>query len=366
MGLQEISKKKIAIIGTVGIPAKYGGFETLVEFMTRDLNLIYDFTVYCSAKSYQEKSDFYNGSKLRYINLHANGAQSILYDFLSLIKSVGKNDIILVLGVSGAVFLPIIRLFFRVKIITNIDGLEWKRDKWNYLVKLFLKISESIAVKSSHMVVADNKAISDYIKITYKRESHLIEYGGDHSSIEPLSTLIIDEYPVLKTKYAFKVCRIEPENNIEIILKAFSRNPQVNFVLIGNWQGSDYGSEMRLRYKNFNNLFLLDPIYNQKILDQFRSNCFFYVHGHSAGGTNPSLVEAMNLGLPIFAFSVNYNIETTGGKARYFKNELELSSLLESIDKIDLLSLGREMQVIAKEKYAWEIINNKYKMLFNS
>ena len=131
--------KKISIIGTVGIPAKYGGFETLTEYLTKNLHKDYDMTVYCSSKSYEEKIDTHNGAKLKYINLNANGVQSIPYDIISIFSSLKFADTLLILGVSGCIILPFIRLFSKKRIIVNIDGLEWKREKWGKGAKWFLK-----------------------------------------------------------------------------------------------------------------------------------------------------------------------------------------------------------------------------------
>ena len=129
---------KIAIIGTAGLPAKYGGFETLAEYLTKELNQRHLFMVYCSSNMYSRKLSQYNGSNLKYIPLNANGAQSILYDIVSMIHALFFADVILILGVSGCIFLPVLRLLFRKKIIVNIDGLEWQRDKWSRFGKSFL------------------------------------------------------------------------------------------------------------------------------------------------------------------------------------------------------------------------------------
>ena len=117
-----------------------------------------------------------------------------------------------------------------------------------------------------------------------------------------------------------RVCRIEPENNVHVVLKAFAQLPEKTFVMVGNWNNSEYGKSMKADYGNYSNIHLLDPIYDQVKLDKLRSNCLVYIHGHSAGGTNPSLVEAMYLGRPVIAFDVSYNCVTTENKALYFKN----------------------------------------------
>jgi len=358
------NKKSISIIGTVGIPAKYGGFETLTEHLVENLSDKYNITVYCSSKLYKNKLKSYKGARLKYINLNANGIQSILYDIVSIFKSLKNSDTLLILGVSGCVVLPLVRLVSKKRIIINIDGLEWKRAKWNKYAKWFLKLSEKLAVLNASIVVSDNKIIKDYVKQTYNKESVLIAYGGDHVKKIELSEDLIKKYPFLKEKYAFTVCRIEPENNIHLILEAFSKYKQLNIVIIGNWNNSIYGKNLKEKYGNIKNIYLLDPIYDQIILDQIRSNCYIYIHGHSAGGTNPSLVEAMYLGLPIFAYGVSYNKETTFYKAKYFNSSKELIFLLENIEEKELKNIGKNMEKIAKENYTWENISKQYSNLF--
>ena len=360
-----MQKKKLSIIGTVGIPAKYGGFETLTEYLTKYLYLDYDITVFCSSKSYVDKLESYNNCKLEYINLNANGAQSIPYDIISLYKSLKFADTILILGVSGCIALPILRLFNKkVKIVTNIDGLEWKREKWSSNAKKFLKYSEKLAVYNSDVVVTDNKVIQDYVKDEYGKESQLIAYGADHVEKISISDDINIKYPFLQEKYAFKVCRIEPENNIHMILEAMAKYGKLNFVIIGNWLNSEYGKELKSKYSKFDNIYILDPIYDQNILNQIRSNCYLYLHGHSAGGTNPSLVEAMMLGLSIFAYGVNYNKETTSHKAKYFDNSADLIKLLEKVDENEIKQISNEMNAVAKERYNWQNISNLYSECF--
>lgn len=188
-----MKNKKISIIGTVGIPAKYGGFETLVENLTHYCAKSFDMTVYCSMKAYDNKPDTYNNAKLEYIDFNANGAHSVLYDIASLLKA-RDSDVLLILGVSGCTFLPILKNFCNSKIIVNIDGLEWKRDKWGKFAKFFLRFSEQVAVTYADVVVVDNKIIQDYVKNTYAKASTLIAYGADHVKVVAISDAIINKY----------------------------------------------------------------------------------------------------------------------------------------------------------------------------
>lgn len=354
--------KKVAIIGTVGVPANYGGFETLVEnIIGENASDGLEYTVYCSGKKYNAHLNSYKGAKLKYVCLNANGAQSTLYDIVSMIKTGNKYDVALILGVSGCIFLPVFRWWFRNKLIVNIDGLEHRREKWGRFAKWFLLKSEAIAVKYADVVVADNKGIQDYVMETYGIDSALIAYGGDHVSrivSAEQTASVLNEYGVKSGEYAISVCRIEPENNCHMILEAFAVSGK-RLVYIGNWNRSEFGRWLKKRYAKYKNITIHDPVYNLDTLFVLRSNAEMYVHGHSAGGTNPSLVEAMFIGRPIVAYDVVYNRATTDNKARYFNSSDGLIELLEhDIDN------GQEMKRIAQERYTWKKIASQYEELY--
>ena len=356
---------RVAIVGSVGIPAKYGGFETLVEYLSIYLSNKSDLTIYCSGKAYSKKLKIYNNTRLRYIPLQANGFQSIPYDIFSIIHALFISNTVLILGVSGCVILPLIRIISKKKIIINIDGIEWKREKWGNLQKKFLRYSEKLAIKYADYVVADNAEIQKYIKNVYKKNSELIAYGGDNACPQKLINETLKRYLFLKHKYTFKVCRIEPENNIDLILESFSIISKLELVIVGNWNSSSYGLDLKNKYHSFSNIHLLDPIYDPNILNQIRSNCFIYIHGHSAGGTNPSLVEAMYLKLPIIAFDCTFNRSTTDNKCLYFSNKNDLVEILSNIDIYNLKEISDNMFNLADKSYRWSNIASKYQDLFD-
>lgn len=359
-------KTKVAIIGTVGLPAKYGGFETLTAHLVEELADTYDFTVYCSSKKYtkEERTESWKGAKLKYLPLDANGIQSIPYDTLSILHALFRSDVLLVLGVAGAWLLPFVKLFTRKKIIISIDGIEWKRDKWSLPAKLYLWWAEKLAVRFSHIDISDNESIQDYTSLRYKTISRVIEYGADHTKVNLIPTSEnIEKYPFLSKEYAVKVCRIEPENNVHTIVKVFSELPERTLVLVGNWKNSQYGIDIKQQYSGYENIHLLDPIYDQELIDLIRGNASVYIHGHSAGGTNPSLVEAMFLGLPIISNGVSYNRTTTEHQAFYFSNEEDLKNVLTEIKKEDLANCAIQMKKIAERRYTWKKIAKKYSQL---
>ena len=359
-------KKSVAIIGTNGLPGRYGGWDQLLNHFTFILSNKYEIIVYTSKYNAVPNLKEYNNSKLKIIPLKANGIQSIFYDGISMFDAAFKYDILLILGTSGCIFLPFIKVINK-NIILNPDGAEWKRGKWNFLIKQFLKFSEFLGIKFSKNIIADNLIIQEYILQFYNKKSTLIEYGGDQVIKKKLSINTEVKYGINIKNYAFKVCRIEPENNIDLILESFTKL-NLKLIMIGNWNNSDYGKKLKYSYSKYENIILLDPIYDQNILDELRSNCGIYIHGHSVGGTNPSLVEAMNLGLCCIVFDVNYNRITTQNKAIYFSNSSDLINIVKQFEehKLDTIEISNNLLDIAKEKYIWKKIIDKYDMVIQN
>lgn len=359
-------KKKVAIIGTAGLPAKYGGFETMTDYLTKHKSEEFDFTVYCGKTPNHLRLDSYNGAKLVYLPFFANGAQSIIYDVISICKSWFKFDALIILGTPGSIILPFLKLFKKTKTIINFGGLEWKRDKWNVFIRKYLKVSETIAIRNATHIVADNQSFCNYILEEYDKKSELIEYGGDHVSRIKPNEEIIGKFPFLSKKYFVSVSRAQPDNNLHILLESFSQLPDKNLVLISNWDQFEYGIGLKKQYAHgYPNIFILDAIYDLKILDTIRSNAVAYIHSHKYCGTAPSLVEAMNLNLAVLAFETDTNFETTEGKALFFKDPRELKKLLLDVNENKINDLSFKMKEIAKRRYTWKVISDKYGKLIN-
>ena len=358
--------KTVAIIGTNGLPPNYGGFETLANYLTKSKGDVFQFFVFCGKTAKEKQLDKYNGAKLIYLPFNANGSHSIIYDIVSICRSWFKYDTLIILGTPGCIILPILLFFKKTKTIINFGGLEWKRDKWNYFIRKYLKFSEKIAIKYSFHVVSDNQSFCDYIVEEYNKESELIEYGGDHvSKIKPSEDLI-KKYKFLKQKYFVSVSRAQYDNNLHLLLDAFSKTPEKKLVLVSNWDKFKYGIELKKNYSDVDNIYIVDAIYDLSVLDVIRSNAHAYIHSHTYCGTAPSLVEAMNLGLAIISINIDTNVETTENKAKYFKTVNDLIEILNNTSDSEIMDLGNSMEEIAKRRYSWDIISNKYSKLIHS
>lgn len=355
------SVSKVAIVGIQGLPAKYGGYETLVDFLAEYTPEFISLTVYCSSKYYPEKINHYKFAELIYIKLPSNGVWSFLYDSYCIYISRKKYDSILILGNSGGLILPFLQKY-RSKFNLNIGGVEWKRSKYNRFMQFVVRILMKISVKHSGKLIADNIGIKEYIRHEYQRDdSEVIEYGGDHVRINKDISSLVETFPFLKKDYILALGRIQSDNNVEMLLDAFSKTNEV-FVYIGNWGVSSYAIGLRKKYQSFSNLIMLDSIYDLKILDIIRSNCTFYIHAHSAGGTNPSLVEAMHYQIPILCYDNGFNNHTTRHKAIYFKTKEEILQLINELrqDSERSKRIAEDQYQIAQEFYTWKSISSKY------
>lgn len=362
--MRQVIENKLAIVGIKGLPAKYGGFETFVDQFCKNTDIGREnITVYCDVDT--DLSEPYSYCKRIRIPLPANGISSIVFDMFAMLHAAINKRNILLLGCSGALAIPICKLF-KVKVVTNIAGLEWSRNKWGKIARLTLKALEKLAIKYSDHIIADNKGISDYIIGEYGKQSKVIAYGGDHL---PLELATSNELESLKNKYKIPfdtsdsyiaVARCQSDNNIEEILLSFSHLKNKNIIFVSNWEVSDYGEKIKKQFEGFSNICLIGPIYDLRELTVLRMVAKAYIHGHSAGGTNPALVEAMWCGLSCYCFDNVFNRNTTNHRAGYWRNQNELKFLLENENENE-----NEMTVIAKSQYTWQHIVTEYKGVFN-
>lgn len=318
---------RIAFIGAAGIPNRYGGFESFLEqcapvIAQRGIPT----TVTCDARLYVDSSDRnFHGVRREFINVPANGSASVLHDLVAFFRVLPSSSHIVVLGVSGGPWFPLFRLICAVtgkKLAVNIDGVEWRRTKFSSSKRIILRVFDWLAQRFSHRVIYDNQGLRAFLIPSSLRKSCCISYPGDQ--IKRLDT------GAQHIGSALTICRIEPENNIELLIEGFLQSSLTEYTIVGNWNHSEYSRGLQTRYSAEPRLKLLNPIYDANELIKIREKCHNYLHGHSVGGTNPSLVEMIFYDCRIICFDVTFNRYTAESCASYFSTATQLSHLLDS------------------------------------
>ncbi|HCY80303.1 MAG TPA: glycosyltransferase family 1 protein [Xanthomarina gelatinilytica] len=353
---------KIGILGTRGVPNYHGGFEQFAEY----------FSVYLS----QEKHDVYvyNSSSHPYQKNTFNGVNIIhcydpedkigtpgqfIYDLNCILDSRKRNfDILLQLGYTSST------IWYRLLpknaiIITNMDGLEWKRSKYSKPVQKFLKYAEKLGVISSNYLISDSIGIQKHLKQTYNVDSKYIAYGAE--LFKTPNPEILKEYQVEAYNYNMLIARLEPENNIETILDGVvSSNKKTPFLVVGKHDVNAFGAYLKNKFQNHSHIQFIGGIYNLEHLNNLRYHSNLYFHGHSVGGTNPSLLEAMSSKALIIANDNEFNKTILNNNAFYFKTPEDVKVYVETLDKADHSSKLAGCYDQINEQFNWNIINKEY------
>lgn len=358
--------KKIAILGTNGIPAKYGGFETLAENLVDRLHTEFEFIVYCSKIHKKEtRVKRFKNAKLIYLPFKANGVQSLIYDLISFLHALIFAKTILFLGPTSSGFVTFFNFLFKRKVIVNHGGLnEWERDKYTKNERRWARLNHRFAARNATINITDNSLLRKSLLKTFGADSVIVRYGGDHYSVKTPEKLLSTHFEFLKAKYYLCVCRAQIDNNIHLLIDSFKDIETHPLVIISNWQISDYGKDLFRKYCEHPNLILLDAIYDVDVLNEIRKGCHLYIHSHSFCGTAPSLVEVMNLNTPILCYDVATNRETTKDQAIYFDSIESLQNIINTVTPNQLSRCKKAMYEIAKKEYTWEKVSKKYAEIF--
>ena len=358
---------RIAILGTRGIPNYHGGFEQFAEF----------FAVYLAEKG--EDVYVYNSSLHPYQEKTFQGVNIIsckdpedklgtpgqfLYDLNCILDARKRNfDVILQLGYTSSTIwwwlMP-----KKAKIVTNMDGLEWKRSKYSKKVQNFLKYAEKLGAIHSDHLIADSLGIKTYLKEKYKKDATYIAYGAN--IFENPDESILEKYQIEKEKYSLLIARFEPENNLEMILDGIIKSQRNETFLVIGKHDTAYGEYLKNNYKAFLNIKFIGGIYNLEELNNIRYYSRLYFHGHSVGGTNPSLLEAMASNTLICANNNEFNKGVLKENAFYFKNADEVTELYNEKEKNKHTDFISNNTKAIKNEFSWEIINRKYYELLKS
>lgn len=358
-------KRKIGILGSRGIPNAYGGFEQFAEYLSKGLaQRGMGVWVYCS-RSHPYQLPEYQGVHL----IHCKDPEDRLgtvgqfqYDLHCILDSRRRNfDVILQLGYTSSSIWH--RLLPRKsRIITNMDGLEWSRSKYPPPVRKFLKYAEWLAVKSSDRLVADSEAIAEYLMVRYRAESVFIPYGADIPVVQ--ATERLSELLVEPGGFYLLIARMQPDNHVEEAIQGvLDSGTDLPLLVVGNTRNR-FGQYLEKTYRNPRIRFT-GGIFDQELLNVLRYHCALYFHGHSAGGTNPSLLEAMAASVPVCAHDNPFNRSVLGGDAVWFRSAKDVARLLQQLPDEGWWQEAKSRNLLKiKEKYSWERVIDSYYTLF--
>ncbi len=352
-------EKTLLILGTRGIPASHGGFETFAERYALFLaERGWNVSVYCQDDvekvTQPVRADVWRGVNRIFIQTARKGGLGALdFDFKCVRDALKRPGVCLVLGYNGAAFLPALRLAGR-KVLTNMDGIEWKRPKWPMPVRAWFFVNEWIAAWTSQRLVADHPAIADHLATRRPRSAAVvIPYGADPvygAAVGPVQKLGLEP-----NKYLISIARIEPDNNIATMVRAFSAKRRgMKLVVLGKLeQGNRYHEEVRAAASE--EVVFPGAIYEPAVVRALRFHARAYLHGHTVGGTNPSLVEALWAGNAVVAHDNSYNRWTAGAAALTFKDEASCEATIALVIADDALvaRLGAEARARAAEAFQW-------------
>ena len=352
--------RKVAIIGSHGLYANYGGWDQLVNNLAeKKKENIFEYLIFNSSQS-PKKVITPPQVTVQYINLKSSGFVGLFYDFFSILLCYFKVDVIVLLGVQGMPLIAFLSIFKKVKIISNMGGIEWERPKFSFLAKQYLKFCFWLGLVYSKWVILDNEHYFVFVSQKYKHKCKVIPYGGviDYSLNKNES--LIQKYPFLNEEYFLSVSRALLDNQIDELCSIFVGLDK-KLVLISNFSSSKYGTYVLDKYNNISNIILINGLYNKAELDLIRRNCKAYIHTHTLCGTAPSLVEMMISNSPIISTDIPQNKYTLDGHGLFFSNFFELKKLL--VDTKDF-SEYRAPDLLL-EKYNWNKIVRQYEECYS-
>lgn len=357
---------KIALVGTRGVPARYGGFETCVEQVgLRMVKSGHEVVVYCR-KTDSEDAEYateYEGMQLVHLPaLRKKSLETLSHTAASVAHLLTHPvDAAIVFNSANAPFIPLLRAR-GIPVATHVDGLEWKRSKWQGAGKKYYRLAESMAVRWSDALIADAQGIADYYRFEFGADSDLIAYGAP--IVDADQPELLTEVGLEPGGYHLVVARFEPENHVHVIVDGYRRSSaRLPLIVVGS---APYADEYTARVHELadDRVRFLGGVWDQDLLDQLYANSATYLHGHSVGGTNPSLLRAIGAGAAVTAFDVNFNREVLLDTGRYFTSADDVAREIEAAEAAmaQTRARGRLAQRSAY-RYDWEIVASRYEAL---
>jgi glycosyltransferase involved in cell wall biosynthesis len=353
---------RIALLGTRGVPARYGGFETCVEEVGRRLaDLGHDVLVYCREDG---PAEYLGMRRIELAAVHTKVLETLSSTALGVVDVIRRRcDVAILFNAANAPLLPALRAR-RIPVATHVDGLEWRRAKWSGAGRRYYRAAEALAVRWSDELIADALGIQQYYRAEFGAGSEYIAYGAPILQ-DPVDDLL-NGLNVTAGGYHLVVARLEPENHVDLVISGFRRSSaRLQLVVVGSAPYSDdYTALVRAAAADDLRVRLVGAIWDQRLLDQLYANALTYIHGHSVGGTNPSLLRAMGAGTATLAYDVVFNREVLGDAGLFFTTAEELAALVEHSETAPegAAELGSRARVQAG-RYEWDEVAKRYEQL---
>ncbi|MDH3009313.1 DUF1972 domain-containing protein [Gordonia alkanivorans] len=355
----------IALIGTRGVPAAYGGFETAVEEIGKRLSSSgHRVTVYCRGDD--PAGDEYLGMKrVQLPAIKKKSLETLSHTALSVGHAVSRRpDAAIVFNAANSPFLPALRAA-RVPVALHMDGLEWRRSKWGRVGKRFYRTAELFGVRTADALIADSPGIADYYKHQFGATTELIKYGAPQ--LQAADEAGIRGLGLQPDRYHLVVARFEPENHVREIVEGYAKSSaSIPLVVVGAAPYAEaYTNEIEQVARSDDRIHLLGAVYDQELLDALYFHAFSYVHGHSVGGTNPSLLRAIAAGTAVLAYDVSFNRAVVDDQGWFFRSADDVAVALESAESAPeaVAKIARFVREHAARHYTWDEVASQYEDL---
>lgn len=357
---------RIALVGTRGVPARYGGFETALEEVGKRLAATgHDVVVYCRTGNSRsgEDPDRYLGMQLVHLPAtRKRTLETLSHTFLSALDAMRRRrfDAIVLCNAANAAAVPLLRL--RGPVAVHVDGLEWRRAKWGPLGQAFYRVSEALSVRWADALIADAYGIERYYEDEFGARTVGIAYGAP--DLGEVGDDKLAEVGVKKHEFHVLVARFEPENHVDLMIEGYlASNAQLPLLVVGSTPyPGEYDEKIKALAARSDRVHLLGGVWDQDLLDQLYANALTYLHGHSVGGTNPSLLRAMGTGTQTIAYDVVFNREVAGPTALYGSTPAQIARDLDAAeaDVQETVRRGEVLAVRARELYDWDHVAAQY------